>query len=318
MEDGQAAPTAADERLADPRVRTALLVLGVAAVSSAAILARVAAAPALALAWWRTAAGAIALAPSAVRSGVRPPPTQRRLLVLSGTLLGVHFWWWFLSLELTTVAASAVLVSLSPVAVGVGSAWLLREPPSRRTWSGLALTVTGALAIVAGDLGGATPRALMGDALALAAALAMAGYLLVGRHARRTLPVSVYATWVYGSAAGVLTVAAVLTGTSLGITRPFDAGTWLAIAGLVAGPQLLGHTVFNLVLGRVSATVVAVVIIAEPVGATLLAAVLLSEAPAGLFWFGAPLVLLGVVLASGASSPRVRAGRARRSRRGSR
>lgn len=303
----------ADARLDDPRMRVGLLVVGVIAVSSAAILARVAAAPALALAWWRTAAGALALAPSAVRTRVRPSRRERGLLTLSGALLGAHFWWWFLSLELTTVAASAVLVSMSPVAVGVGSAWLLGEPPDRRTWVGLLLTVTGAVTIVGDDLGAASPRALVGDGLALAAAVAMAGYLLVGRHARRTLPVSVYATWVYGSAAALLAAVALATGTSLGFTRAFDTTTWLAIAGLVAGPQLLGHTVFNLVLGRVSATVVAIVIIAEPVGATLLAAALLGETPAGLFWLGAPLVLVGVLLASGARDPRpVRAGRAPR------
>jgi drug/metabolite transporter (DMT)-like permease len=307
-----AAATAADLRLADPRVRTALLVLGVVAVSSAAILARVAVAPALALAWWRTAVGALALVPGAVRARVRPTPRERVLLVTSGLLLGAHFWWWFASLELTTVAASAVLVSLSPVPVGIGSAWLLGEPPGRRTWAGLALTVIGAVTIVLGDLGGATPRALLGDGLALAAALAMAGYLLVGRRARRTLPVSVYATWTYGSAAAVLGAVALATGTPLGLRGGFDMTTWLAIAGLIVGPQLLGHTVFNLVLGRVSATVVAVVIIAEPVGATILASLLLDEAPGALFWLGAPLVLGGVVLASRPPPTRLTGGRAPR------
>jgi len=291
--------SAVDARLDAPGARIALLVLGVAAVSSAAVLARIAVAPALALAWWRTAAGALALTPMARRSGVVPDRRERLLLVASGALLAVHFWWWFLSLDHTTVAASAVLVSMSPVAVGAGAAWLLGEPPGRRTWAGMVLTVAGAVIIVADDLGGATARALLGDGLAFAAALAMAGYLLLGRHARRTLPVSVYATWTYGSAALALLVVAGVTGTPLGFTEPFDRATWLAIAALIVGPQLLGHTVFNLVLGRVSATVVAVVIIAEPVGATVLAAAILGEAPDGWFYLGAPLVLCGVLLAAG-------------------
>lgn len=291
--------SAVDARLDAPGARIALLVLGVAAVSSAAVLARIAVAPALALAWWRTAAGALALTPMARRSGVVPDRRERLLLVASGTLLAVHFWWWFLSLDHTTVAASAVLVSMSPVAVGAGAAWLLGEPPGPRTWAGMVLTVAGAVIIVADDLGGATARALLGDGLAFAAAMAMAGYLLLGRHARRTLPVSVYATWTYGSAALGLLVVAGVTGTPLGFTEPFDRATWLAIAALIVGPQLLGHTVFNLVLGRVSATVVAVVIIAEPVGATVLAAAILGEAPDGWFYLGAPLVLCGVLLAAG-------------------
>ena len=297
------ARAAVDARLADPRVRVLALTVGVIAVSTAAVLVRVAAAPALALAWWRTGIAAVVLAPFAVRTRVRPTGRQRLLLGASGLLLGAHFALWFASLELTTVAASSVLVSLSPILVGAGSALALREPPGRTAWFGLVLSVFGAVVFVADDLGGAAdgPRALLGDGLALAAAFAVAGYLLLGRHARRTLPVSVYGLWTYGSAALALLVVSVATGTNLGIapggTSGYPLVTWLAIAGLVVGPQLLGHTVFNLVMGRVSATVVAVVIIAEPVGATLLAALLLGEAPSGAFYVGTPLVLAGVLLA---------------------
>lgn len=292
-----------DARLDAPRVRALALVVGVLAVSTAAVLVRIADAPALGLAWWRTSLATVALAPFAVWARVVPRGRQPLLLTGSGVLLAVHFALWFASLELTTVAASSVLVSMSPVIVGAGSAALLGEPPSRRTWIGLGLSVAGAVVIVAGDLGGASPRALLGDVLAFAAAVAVAGYLLVGRHVRRTLPVSVYATWTYGSAAVIVLVAALVTGTSLGIGPgpAYDRGTWLAIAGLVVGPQLLGHTVFNLVLARVSATVVAVVVISEPVGASLLAAALLGEAPAGLFYVGAPMVLAGVLLAASSS-----------------
>lgn len=295
-----AAPlTSSDARLAHPRVRAALLVVGVLAVSSAAILVRLADAPAVALAWWRTALGALVLAPFALRSGVVPGRGQRPLLMASGALLAAHFWLWFQSLAHTTVASSSVLVSMSPVLVGIGAARVLGEPPDRRGWTGLCVAVLGAIVIVGGDLDGTIGRQLFGDALALAAAAAIAGYLLLGRHARRTLPVSVYATWTYGSAAIVLLFAALSTGTALGVAEPYDRDTWLAIAGLVVGPQLLGHTVFNLVLGRVTATVVAVVVICEPVGATLLAAVLLAELPGGWFLLGAPLVLAGVLLVAG-------------------
>ena len=294
--------TAVDAHLDDPRARVAALVVGVLAVSVAAILVRIADAPAPALALWRTALGAAALTPFALRTRVVPAGRQRLLLVASGLLLAAHFGLWFASLDLTTVAASAVLVAMSPVAVGLGSAVFLGEPPSRATWLGLGLAVAGAMLVAAADLGGAGGgRALVGDGLALAAAVAAAGYLLLGRHARRTLPVSVYATWTYGTAAVALSVVCLVAGVDIGLGGGYDTRTWAAIAGLVVGPQLLGHTVFNLVLGRVSATVVAVVIIAEPVGAGVLAALLLAEAPSGWFYLGAPLVLAGVVLAARAT-----------------
>jgi drug/metabolite transporter (DMT)-like permease len=211
---------------------------------------------------------------------------------------------------------------MSPVVVGAGSALLLHEPPARSTWAGLVLATAGAVVIAGADLrGGTGGRALLGDGLAFAAAVAIAGYLLLGRHARRNLPVTVYATWTYGTAAALLLTVCVLAGIDTGVGGGYDVATWLAIAGLVAGPQLLGHTVFNLVMARVSATVVAVVIIAEPVGASVLAALLLGETPSGMFWIGAPLVLTGVLLASwprrgSAGSPVSGGGQARGARRG--
>ena len=137
--------------------------------------------------------------------------------------------------------------------------------------------------------------AVLGDVLAFAGAVAMAAYLLLGRVARRRLPVSTYATSVYGVAAAALLPACLLTGSSLG---GYPAASWLALAGVVAGPQLLGHTVFNGLLATVSASVVAVVLLLEPVIATVLAWWLFDELPGPWLWVGGPMVLAGVWLAT--------------------
>jgi drug/metabolite transporter (DMT)-like permease len=288
------------------------MAVGIAAISTSPILVRVAALPALALAFWRCLAGAALLAPFARRAGGPAGEAIGRAeaarLLAAGVFLAVHFALWNASLALTSVAASTTLVSCSPLFVGLGGR-LLGESPSRRAWLGIAIAVAGAAVIGLGDAGalqrggprsaGAPswgspdPSALLGDALAFAGSVAMAGYLLLGRVARRRLPVSTYAASVYGVAAAVLLPACLLTGAALGGYR---AGSWLALAAVVAGPQLLGHTVFNGLLARVSATVVAVAILAEPVGATALAWWLLDELPAAAFWLGAPLVLAGVWL----------------------
>jgi drug/metabolite transporter (DMT)-like permease len=274
------------------------LAVGVLAASTASILIRVADAPALALAFWRCALGALALAPFGVRAWRANGPLQpaaRRQLGLSGMLLAGHFACFITALSLTTVASTAVLVTMAPLFVGLGAARFLGEPPSRRTWAGIALATGGAAVVGVADLGNADlgGRALLGDGLAFAGAALVAGYLLIGRLARQRLPVSLYAGVVYGVAAGVLLVACLLTGAEL---SDYDRTTWLAIAGLVVGPQLLGHTVFNTVLSTVSATVVAVVVLAEPVASTTLAYLLLAETPSPLFWAGGPLILAGVWL----------------------
>ena len=135
---------------------------------------------------------------------------------------------------------------------------------------------------------------MLGDLLAFGGAVAMAAYLLLGRVARRRLPVSTYAASVYGVAAAALLPPAAHRLQP----RGYQATSWLALTGVVIGPQLLGHTVFNGLLASVSASVVAVVMLLEPVIATVLAWWLFDELPGPSLWAGAPMVLAGVWLAT--------------------
>jgi drug/metabolite transporter (DMT)-like permease len=276
------------------------MVVGLLAISTSPILIRVAALPALAMAFWRCLAGAAVLAPFAPRhTGAALDRADLARLAASGMFLAVHFALWNASLGLTTVAAATTLVSSAPLFVGLGSI-LLGEPPTARAWAGIVLATAGAVVIGAGDaiangsVGGGS-AALLGDVLAFGGAVAMAAYLLLGRVARRRLPVSTYAASVYGVAAAVLLPACLLTGSDLG---GYEAASWLALAGVVAGPQLLGHTVFNGLLASVSASLVAVVMLLEPVVATGLAWWLFGELPGPSLWAGAPMVLAGVWLAT--------------------
>ena len=273
------------------------MAVGVLAISTSPILIRVAAMPALAMAFWRCLVGAMVLAPFASRrTGTALDRADLGRLAAAGVFLAVHFALWNASLGLTTVAAATTLVSSAPLFVGLGSI-ALGEAPSTRAWAGIGLATAGAVVIGVGDatgLGGDT-RALLGDVLAFAGALAMAAYLLLGRVARQRLPVSTYAASVYAVAAAALLPACLLTGSSLG---GYQAASWLALAGVVVGPQLLGHTVFNGLLASVSASVVAVVMLLEPVVATVLAWWLFGELPSPSLWVGAPMVLAGVWLAT--------------------
>jgi drug/metabolite transporter (DMT)-like permease len=289
------AGTALEERLSGTAVAAGLLV-GIAAISTSPVLVRLGHLPALALAFWRCLAGALLLAPFVRWPGGRPARREAAQLLAAGAFLAVHFALFNASLSFTTVASAAVLVSASPLFVGLGAA-LLGEPPSRRAWLGIGLATAGAVVIGLGDVGDVDlgPRALLGDAMAFAGAATFAGYLLLGRSARQRLPVAAYAASVYGTAAVLLLPACLATGAALGGYPP---RSWLVLAAVIAGPQLLGHTVFNGLLATVSATVVAVVTLAEPIGASLLAWLVFAEVPPVWLYVGALPVMAGVWLAT--------------------
>ena len=281
------------------RRHAVLLVVGVLAVSFSAVLIRLAEdreTPNLAIAFYRCAMAAAVLIPFALvrhRDELRDLTTrQRRLALLSGLFLAAHFASWIPSLSYTTVAASSVLVTTQPLWVAMFGR-LIGEPPSRRALAGIGIALAGTLVIAGGGLGG-SGRALIGDALAIAGAIFGAGYVLSGRNLRREISLFPYTAVVYGTAAAILAGVLAVSGTPF---AGYEPKVWLLFALMTIGPQFLGHTVFNYLLGHLEASVVAVAIMAEPVGATLLALAILGEAPSVSAVAGGALVLAGVYVA---------------------
>jgi drug/metabolite transporter (DMT)-like permease len=283
----------------------ALLGLGLVAVSVSSVLAAFVIGDSgdgrlgLSIAFWRCFGGAVALAPFALRARRTHPVDRadRRRLGIAGAFLAVHFALFLGSIAYTTVASAATFATMAGVFVAIGGIWYLDEHPSRRTWAGIAVTMVGAAAIGLGDLADLAlgARALFGDAMALVSAVAVAGYLLLARRVRARVHSTTFATVVYGSAALVLLGLCLAFGAPLwGYTTP----QWLGIIGIIVGPQLLGHNIFTTLLSSVPATVIGVTVLAEPVIATLLAWGLLGQLPATVYWFAAPVVLAGLVIAT--------------------
>lgn len=287
------------DRVAGPVPALELLLLGiaVAAVSTSAPLIRGAAAPTLAIAFWRNA---LALPPLAAWVVARPgeraawqarTPEERRLSRISGGLLAAHFATWVPSLSFTSVASSVALVATQPV----WAALIARrrgEHVGRGTWAGIGVAFAGALVLTGVDLS-ISGRALFGDLLALLGGMLAAAYVTVGADVRRTVPTGAYALACYTTAAIALLGLCVVSGQEL---WGYDGGTWLAILGLVVGAQLLGHTLVNRVLVAISATTVSVAILFEILGASVIAWLAFDEVPPAAAWPAAALIAAGVVL----------------------
>jgi len=277
----------------------------VAVVSTASILIRLAqaeGASSLTIAAVRLGLAAAILAPFAwLKAGREIMLLGRRelgLCLLSGMFLAMHFWTWISSLEYTSVASSAALVTTNPLWVGLASAVLLRERPAPVALAGISLTVAGSVLIFAADSGGsegAATNPLLGNALALIGAISASGYLLVGRALRTRISLTAYVWLAYTVAAMLLGVALAAGGTSL---SALPAPAWGLMLLLAIGPQLFGHTAFNWAVRRLTATFVAIAILGEPVGAALLAWFFFEEGFTTLQLAGFVILLAGIFVAA--------------------
>ncbi len=294
-----------------------VLAVAACAIASSAILVRWADASSIALAFWRTLGGSVILLTSTLGVRLRSNQpldksgstgmTRRRtwtLLTISGLALAGHFAAWLASLEMTTVSASVTLAATAPLMI---AAWRMvgSERPSALTLFALLAAFAGSALIAFGDLGQSQPgsgawsqRALVGDGLALIGAATVAIYLVLGESLRTELGTAIYASRVYAIAATALLLAT-LVARPLGFSvalNGFDQTTWLIIGAMIIGPQILGHTSLNYLLGRIGSLSVGLTLLTEPIIATFLAWVLLAEVPSAPTWLGAPLVIGALVL----------------------
>jgi drug/metabolite transporter (DMT)-like permease len=276
------------------------MAVGVVMVSTAAIAIRFAqeGASSLSIAAWRLTVATIILAPIVLsrhrRELARLARGELTRAIVAGFLLALHFAAWISSLEFTSVAASVVLVATSPLIVGLLSPLILHEAVPRLMFFGILIGIAGTAVIAMDGLGGGS-EPLKGDLLALAGALCVSGYMMIGRTVRRKLTLLPYIFVVYGVAAGVLLFVVMVTRQQmLGFSREIYG--WLLYLAL--GPQLIGHSSFNWALRYLSAAYVTVTLLVEPIGASMLAWFLVSEPPTMLEVLGGAMILGGVFLAS--------------------
>ncbi|WCN82177.1 DMT family transporter [Micromonospora sp. LH3U1] len=282
----------------DP-LTTGAVGLAVVAVSSSAPLIAYAAAPALAIAFWRNLLAVAVLSPFSLaqrraefrRLTVGVGRREGLFCALSGVALAGHFATWVPSAQLTSVATSTALVATQPVWQGLIARAQGRRLP-RVVWIGIAVAVGGA-AIATGTDVGVSGKAVLGDVLALIGALFAAVYTAFGERARSSISTTTYTTICYGICALILLVVCLVGGVRL---TGFDGRTWLAILALVAGAQLLGHSMFNYALKKIPATTVSVLILLEAPGAALLGWAWLGQLPRPYALLGMALLLVGVAV----------------------
>lgn len=214
------------------------------------------------------------------------------LLGFSGLMLALHFLLWMGSLKFTSVASSTMIMALEPVFIMIGSYVLYKE---KSTWSavtGLGIAICGTVFIGWGDVG-LSPENVKGDLLSIGGTAAVAVHMMVGQRLVSRMPSYLYSLIVFIAAAIVFAFYNLLAGIPFFAYPPKEWGIFVLLAVV---PTVFGHILFNWLLQYVSAATVSMNILGEPVGASILAFLLLGEKLNGLQWTGGLLVMAGLAV----------------------
>jgi drug/metabolite transporter (DMT)-like permease len=243
-----------------------LLLGGIIGIGMSGPLIALSAMPILVLIFWRNLGGAMLMAPFALRAKQYKSAAERRAIgwsALAGFFLALHFIGFFIAMRFTSVAAGVALTALQPIFAAVYIRFLGGHIPTK-AWLGMAISFAGVLVITGVDLT-ISFRAFLGDLAAIACAALSALYVLIGAKAQRTINTSTYTTVCYATCAITALPLLLLVGDPL---FDFPQREWLLLIALILGSQILGHTMFNFSLKRVSPTVVSLIVFFEvPIGA---------------------------------------------------
>jgi drug/metabolite transporter (DMT)-like permease len=211
--------------------------------------------------------------------------------LISGFLLAADLVCWNNAILKTSVMEATVLVMLFPIIVAVGEIGVFGRPLRQRLLVGGFIAFLGTVLITLGASRGESN--LIGDLLALAAAFFYAISLLIsGQLCQRNNPSGVTFWVMLGAALCTLPVA--MTESKLLPISPYELA-YLATYGVLT---FAGYTLYNIALSKLPTTLVAISGYGQPVIATALAMVLLSEIPSLTSVLGGAVVIAGLLIAT--------------------
>lgn len=264
--------------------------VGIIGIGSSGPLIAMSAMPVPTLIFWRNLGGSLVTLPFALKNKVNPIGV--RWSVLAGVILAAHFYTFFLAMRMTSVATGTALAALQPIFAALFIKLTGGHIPSK-AWLGMFISFTGVVLISGIDLN-MDRRSFLGDLSAVICAALAALYVMCGFRAQKTLETTSYTTICYGVCAIVALPLALIAGFEV---LHFELREWIVLLGLIAGAQLLGHSMFNTVLKRVSPAVVSLIVFFEvPVAAVLALVFNIGKQPTLVAIPGIAIILAGCAL----------------------
>ena len=266
------------------------LIIGIFGIGSSGPLIALSAMPVPTLIFWRNLGGALMTLPFALRHKL--DRTGVKWAVLAGVVLAVHFVGFFLSMRMTSVTAGTAIVATQPIFAAFFVKLTGGHIPTK-AWLGMLISFTGVLVVTGIDLQ-LDRRSFLGDLAALISGALAAAYMLIGSRAQQTLATTSYTTICYFVCAMTALPMALLSGYDI---VGFALREWWILLGLIIGAQILGHTMFNMTLKRVSPAVVSMIVFfGVPVAAIVAMVFDIGKQPTLSIIPGVILILLGCIL----------------------
>lgn len=269
-----------------------LLVITIICISLSAILVKLSDAPSTIMVMYRMFLACLLIFPMVFKHRQTFVKIKRKewiAIVFSGIFLACHFGLWFESLNHTTVASSTLILALQPAIALVGGLLFFQEKVDIRTVIAMGIAFIGVAIVGGGNLGGES-GALLGNFLSFLAVISVVLYLLIGQRSVKSMNHWVYSFLVFFMAGITVAIFNLIGGIAF---IGYSTNDWLVFLMLAIFPTG-AHIIFNMLLNYVNTTTVSMSTLGEPIGASILAIILLNEMLTPVEIVGGVLIIAGI------------------------
>jgi drug/metabolite transporter (DMT)-like permease len=235
------------------------------------------------------------------RRRLGPRERDSRRTFVAGAIFAANILLYHHTIDLVGAGLATVLGNLQVVVVAYVAWAVLSERPERRVLVAVPIVLAGVV-LISGVLedGAYGDDPVRGVVFGVLTSLAYAAFILLMRHAnvgaRRPAQPLLEATTV---AAACILLYGLVAGT-LDLTPGWEAMGWLILLAISA--QVVGWLLISVSLPALPAALGSVLLLVQPVGAVILAVVILGEEPSAVQVGGVVVVLAGVLVATGATT----------------
>jgi drug/metabolite transporter (DMT)-like permease len=245
-----------------------LLLLGIVGIGASGPIIAKSLMPVPTMIFWRNLIGGLVMAPFALKRKEWRTLNQRKAILwsaLGGVFLAFHFICFFWSMKYTSVATGTALTATQPIFVALFVKFKGGHIP-KQSFIGIFIAFVSVIVITGIDLN-LSVRSFQGDLLAVAGGALAAAYVLISSKVQKEIATSTFTAVCYLTCS--LTVLPIVYFGNYSLTG-FTFTEWILLAALILTAQLLGHTLFNLSLKRVSPAIVSLIVFFEvPVSAVI-------------------------------------------------
>ena len=226
-----------------------------------------------------------------------PSRPQWRLLLIAGACFAGDLVFWHLSLVNTSLGNATFLATLSSLWVPLVAFCFLQQALSRRFVLGLICALLGSGILVSAHLSTGT-SSWLGDVYGLLTGFFFTGYILAVGYCRESLTTADTMLYSSGLCAVLLLPLAIAAQVFVGeALLPSSATGWLSVLALALLAHLAGQGLVAFGVGQLSASLAAVILCLEGVGAMTVGALFYAETRDAWDLGAVVLIVAGIALA---------------------